>query len=130
MAGMTDLEEMLRTLTVSVRPDRYTFLSIEQIPELGDGVAAVLTEAEGTTVVATVERAEAEGWPVDFQAAWLTLEVHSSLEAIGLTAAFSAALGEVGIACNVLAGFHHDHLLVPADRADEAVAVLEGLRDR
>lgn len=130
MAGMTDLEEMLRTLTVSVRPDRYTFLSVEEIPALGDGIAAVLTEAEGTTVVATVERAEAEGWPVDFQAAWLTLDVHSSLEAIGLTAAFSAALGEVGIACNVLAGFHHDHLLVPADRADEAVAVLEALRDR
>ena len=130
MAGMTDLEEMLRTLTVSVRPDRYTFLSVDAIPSLGDGVAAVLTEAEGTTVVATVERAEAEGWPVDFQAAWLTLDVHSSLEAIGLTAAFSAALGEVGIACNVLAGFHHDHLLVPADRADEAVAALEGLRGR
>lgn len=127
---MTDLEEMLRTLTVSVRPDRYTFLSVDAVPSLGDGIAAVLTEAEGTTVVATVERAEAEGWPVDFQAAWLTLDVHSSLEAIGLTAAFSAALGEVGIACNVLAGFHHDHLLVPADRADEAVAVLEALRDR
>ena len=130
MAGMTDLEEMLRTLTVSVRPDRYTFLSVDEIPALGDGVAAVLTEAEGPTVVATVARAEAEGWPIEFQAAWLTLDVHSALEAIGLTAAFSAALGEVGIACNVLAGFHHDHLLVPADRADEAVAVLEGLRDR
>ena len=130
MAGMTDLQEMLRTLTVSVRPDRYTFLSVDEILALGDGVAAVLTEAEGTTVVATVARAEAEGWPVDFQAAWLTLDVHSALEAIGLTAAFSAALGEVGIACNVLAGFHHDHLLVPADRADEAVAVLESLRDR
>ena len=127
---MTDLEEMLRTLTVSVRPERYTVAVVADAPALGDGVAAVLTEAEGTTVVATVERAEAEGWPVDFQAAWLTLDVHSSLEAIGLTAAFSAALGEVGIACNVLAGFHHDHLLVPADRADEAVAVLEALRDR
>ena len=130
MAGMTDLEEMLRTLTVSVRPDRYTFLSTEEVPALGDGVAAVLTEAEGTTVVTTVARAEAEGWPVDFEAAWLTLDVHSALEAVGLTAAFSAALGAAEIPCNVLAGFHHDHLLVPADRADEAVAVLEGLRDR
>ena len=130
MAGMTDLEEMLRTLTVSVRPDRYTFLSTEEVPALGDGVAAVLTEAEGTTVVTTVARAEAEGWPVDFEAAWLTLDVHSALEAVGLTAAFSAALGAAEIPCNVLAGFHHDHLLVPADRADEAVAALEGLRDR
>ena len=130
MAGMTDLEEMLRTLTVSVRPDRYTFLSTEEVPALGDGVAAVLTEAEGTTVVTTVARAEAEGWPVEFEAAWLTLDVHSALEAVGLTAAFSAALGAAEIPCNVLAGFHHDHLLVPADRADEAVAALEGLRGR
>ena len=130
MAGMTDLDEMLRTLTVSVRPERYTFVSVADDVDLGDGVAAVLTEAEGTTVVTTVARAEAEGWPVDFEAAWLTLDVHSALEAVGLTAAFSAALGAAEIPCNVLAGFHHDHLLVPADRADDAVAVLEGLRDR
>ena len=130
MAGMTDLDEMLRTLTVSVRPERYTFVSVADDVDLGDGVAAVLTEAEGTTVVTTVARAEAEGWPVEFEAAWLTLDVHSALEAVGLTAAFSAALGAAEIPCNVLAGFHHDHLLVPADRADDAVAVLEGLRDR
>lgn len=62
-------------------------------------------------------------------AAWLTLTVHSSLEAVGLTAAFSAALGEAGISCNVLAGFHHDHILVPWALRDAAVATLRGLRD-
>lgn len=130
MAAMTDLDEMLRTLTVSVRPERYTFVSVANDVDLGDGVEAVITEDEGTTVVATTVRAEAEGWPVEFEAAWLTLDVHSALEAVGLTAAFSAALGAAEIPCNVLAGFHHDHLLVPADRADDAVAVLQGLRDR
>lgn len=127
---MTDLDEMLRTLTVSVRPERYTFATVERAPTLGDGVEAVIREAGGDTVVATVDRARVEGWPIDFVAAWITLDVHSSLEAVGLTAAFSVALGDAEIPCNVLAGFHHDHLLVPADRVDDAVAVLEGLRNR
>ncbi|MEM8708230.1 MAG: ACT domain-containing protein [Actinomycetota bacterium] len=132
MAGMTDLDEMLRTLTVSARPGRFTFVTVPggEAPPIGDGVEAVLRESEGDTVVATVERAAAEGWSHDFEAAWLTLDVHSALEAVGLTAAFSAALGAVEIPCNVLAAFHHDHLLVPADRVDEAVAALEALRDR
>ena len=88
-----------------------------------------MREDEGVTVVATRAAAERNGWAFDFEAAWLTLDVHSALEAVGLTAAFSAALGEAGIPCNVLAGFHHDHLLVPLDRADDAIACLLGLRD-
>ena len=127
MPGMTDLAEMLRTLTVTRRPEPYTFVSLDAAPALGDGVAAVIDEAEGPTVVATVVRARAEGWPVDFEAAWLTLDIHSALEAVGLTAAFSAALADAGISCNVIAGFHHDHLLVPVDRAGDAIRVLEGL---
>lgn len=130
MAGLTDLGEMLASLTVSVRTDRYTFIDLPagSAPALGDGVEAVIREAEGDTVVATVERATAEGWSIDFEAAWLTLGIHSALVAVGLTAAFSAVLADAQIPCNVLAGFHHDHLLVPADRAAEAVAVLESLR--
>ncbi len=128
MTGMTDLDAMLRSLTVSIRREQYTFVTVASPPPLGDGIAALLTEAEGATVVATVERATAEGWTYDFEAAWLTLEIHSALEAVGLTAAFSAVLADAQIPCNVLAGFHHDHLLVPADRATEAVAALESLR--
>lgn len=131
MPGLTDLAEMLRTLTVTRRPEAYTFVSIDDaLPSVGDGVAAVIAEAEGPTVIATVDRARAEGWPVEFEAAWLTLDVHSALEAVGLTAAFSVALADADIPCNVLAGFHHDHLLVPVDRADDAMRILEGLRDR
>ena len=132
MPGMTDLDEMLRTLTVSVRPERYTFVTVPAgtSSPVGDGIEAVIREGEGDTVVATLERAKAEGWATEFVAAWLTLDVHSALEAVGLTAAFSAALADASIPCNVLAGFHHDHLLVPADRAEDAVTVLEALRRR
>jgi hypothetical protein len=56
--------------------------------------------------------------------AWLSLTVQSSLEAVGLTAAFAAMLGEIDIPCNVLAGYLHDHILVPVDRAQEAIDAL------
>ncbi len=130
MTGETDLAAMLESLTVSVRSDLYvvaTFGPAASIPVLGDGVAAVIDEAEGPTVVATVDRATAEGWPQDFIAAWLTLDVHSALEAVGLTAAFARALGRVGIPCNVIAGFHHDHILVPHDKSTAAVEAIEAL---
>lgn len=90
---------------------------------------AVIQEDEGTTAVVTVTEAERRGWPVGFRAAWLTVTVHSSLEAVGLTAALAAVLADVGIACNVLAGYFHDHLLVPLDRVDEAIQSLASLAE-
>lgn len=126
MSGERDLGRLLAALDVVVRPDRYTFVTGDR-PELAPHAAAVVGEDEGVTLVVPVDIARAAGAPVEFEAAWLTLTVHSALEAVGLTAAFSGALANRGIACNVLAGYHHDHLLVPADRADEAVAALRSL---
>ena len=127
-AGMTDLGAMLRTLTVTRRPETYTFITLDtDAPALGDGVEAVISEAEGPTVVATLQRALAEGWPIGFTATWLTLDIHSALEAVGLTATVARALTRAAIPCNVIAAYHHDHLRVPADRADEAILVLEGV---
>ena len=127
-AGMIDLGATLRTLRVTRRPETYTFITLDtDAPALGDGVEAVISEAEGPTVVATLQRALAEGWPIGFTATWLTLDIHSALEAVGLTATVARALTRAAIPCNVIAAYHHDHLLVPADRADEAILVLEGV---
>ncbi len=131
MTGETDLKKMLANLSVVIRPGRFAVVSlspeVSSIPSLGDGIELVMQEVEGATIVCSVERAEAEGWPLSFVASWLTLEVHSSLEAVGLTAAFSVALTEDQISCNVLAGYYHDHILVPVERTDDAVACLESL---
>ena len=127
MSGETDLGIMLAGLTVERRCGRYTLVSLDDPVPLGDGVEALIVEAEGVTVVTTVELATERGWGHDFESAWLTLQVHSSLGAVGLTAAVSATLAERGIACNVLAGYFHDHLLVPHSRAEEAIACLESL---
>jgi hypothetical protein len=91
-------------------------------------VMATVAEDEGTTTVLSVADAERLGSRPEFVAAWLTIETRSALDAVGLTAALAGALAAEGIACNVLAGFHHDHLLVPVDKADQCLAVLSALR--
>lgn len=128
--GETDVSAMLETLTVSVRPEPYVVITLPvdtPAPRLGDGVAAVIAEFEGPTVIATLSRAAHEQWPHDFVASWLTLDIHSALEAVGLTATFARQLGRAGIPCNVVAGFFHDHILVPVDKTDAAVEVIEAL---
>lgn len=130
MTGETDLQALLSALRIERRELPVTVVHLPSPVELDDGVVALITEDEGATAVVSIAEAERRGWPVDFRAAWLTVSVHSSLDAVGLTAALATALAERDIACNVLAGYFHDHLLVPLDRADEAVQCLESLGDR
>jgi hypothetical protein len=123
--GETDLDLMLATLAVERRPGVFTYVSVTTAtPELYADAHALVTEGSSTTIVLPVESAEEGGHRIDVRLAWLTLTVQSSLEAVGLTAHVSARLAAEGIACNVLAGYHHDHLLVPVDRADEAIVAL------
>ncbi|MDX6678336.1 MAG: uncharacterized protein QOE31_2388 [Solirubrobacteraceae bacterium] len=73
------------------------------------------------------DQADRAGLPYDGDFARITLRVHSALDAVGLTAAISAALAARGISANVIAGHHHDHVFVPADRAQDAIAALKEL---
>ena len=126
---------MLASITVSRRAGTWTFFTVSAPDEAArlmlasSGVDALIREDEGITAVATVEAAANLGAMIEFEAAWLTLDVHSALEAVGLTAAVSRVLGDQGIPCNVIAAHHHDHLLVPVERANDAVAAIESLRD-
>jgi hypothetical protein len=123
--GETELGVMLSTLTVSRRPGVFTYVAVEDpSSQLIETASAVVDEGSSTTLVLPVDTALVAGLPTAIELAWLTLEVHSSLESVGLTAAVSARLAARGIACNVIAGYHHDHLLVPVSRADEAIEAL------
>ncbi len=126
MAGDTDLTSMLATIAVERRPGLFCFVTGHD--ELAATAEATVREEEGISAIVSIEVARRRGIEPDFIASWLTLRVHSALEAVGLTAAFSAALTDEGISCNVIAGYHHDHLLVPADRVDDAIAAIESLR--
>lgn len=127
--GETDLATMLASLDVERRPGVFTFVAVSD-PDATLVASAHATVREGalTTLVLTVDDARGAGLDVVTEMAWLTLTVQSSLDAVGLTAAFSRVLGDAGVACNVLAGYHHDHLLVPADQAEHAMSALRSLR--
>jgi hypothetical protein len=122
-----DIDELLSHLSVRRRPGSWCMVSDVTVPAEMT-VAATIVEDEGTTTVLSVTDAERLGVRPEFVAAWLTVEVHSALDAVGLTAALATALATGNIACNVLAGYHHDHVLVPVDQADQAIAVLTALR--
>ncbi|UNK48339.1 ACT domain-containing protein [Lysobacter sp. S4-A87] len=128
MSGERDLARLLASLQVTAREGEFVFVSR---PDADPGPAAQaeasVREAEGVTYVLPRAKADALRLAYDFRAAWLSLGVHSALDAVGLTAAVATALARHGIACNVLAGFHHDHLLVAAERREEALAVLSAL---
>ncbi len=141
LTGETDLAKILASISVRRRSGTFAVVTLpEGLPaelkgkpngsgNLLLGVEAVIREREGTTVVAAMSIARERGWIINFEAAWLSLDVHSSLDAVGLTAAVTAALSNAQIPTNVLAGYHHDHLLVPAGSADEAIQVIEALAD-
>ena len=59
----------------------------------------------------------------------ITLGVFSALDGVGLTAAVSGALASLGIPCNVVAAYHHDHVFVPEARIDEALTALKRLAE-
>lgn len=90
-------------------------------------VFATVREVEGMTFVLRKEDADRYEMKYDYVAGWITLEAHSALDAVGLTAAVSRELTKAEISCNVLAGFFHDHLLVPLHRTQEALRVLAEL---
>lgn len=125
--GETDLDRLLEGLAVARRPGTYRYVEVARPdPEQLADAEAVIREGDTTTLV--VRAGSGPGRPacgdVLLDVAWLTLTVPSSLEAVGLTAAVAAALAGAGIACNVLAGARHDHLLVPVEQADQAERVL------
>jgi hypothetical protein len=130
-SGETDLPTLLRTLRPALHPDEWVFCAVDGEPPAPAalGAMALVREAEGWTAVVPRARADAAGWAYARTFRLVTCTVHSSLAAVGMLAAITAALAARGIAVNALAGLRHDHLLVPAARGDETVAVLRGLAE-
>ncbi|GAA2226650.1 MULTISPECIES: ACT domain-containing protein [Kitasatospora] len=127
MAGERELQKLLSGMRPTLNPGRYVYCTLPARVPAGLRPVVTVAEPEGPTVVVAQEEADALGLRYEYVAAWITLRIHSALEAVGLTAAVAGRLAEHGISCNVVAGFHHDHLFVSADDADRAVAVLEEL---
>lgn len=127
MSALSDLDQILASLDPT--PEGvYVFASVDVVPASLQPFAQI-REAEGVTVIATYDDAKEAGLPLDESYARITLGVHSALNTVGLTATVAQTMASRSIACNVVAGYHHDHLFVQADRQAEAVALLKELAE-
>jgi len=129
--GETNLEALLSTLQVVLSPETFVFLTFAEPKTLPDSlyVQMMFREAEGTTVITTQDSAISHGLEYTFPSRMITLNIHSSLEAVGFMAVISAKLTEFSIGVNPVSGYFHDHCFVPSEKALEAVKVLEKLAE-
>ena len=128
MSGETDLNKLLQNIKPERNPGEYVFCRVDST--LSTNALQPLfmfQEKEGITVLISKQQADAGSLPYSVVMAWITLTVHSSLEAVGLTAAVAKALTKANISCNVVAAFHHDHIFVPVADVDHAMEVLQAL---
>lgn len=127
MSGETSLSNLLIGMKPVLNDGDYVFCLVQSSFTLDESVLGSFRESEGLTVVMERSRADLLGLRYSYVAAWISLTIHSSLEAVGLTATFSHALADADISCNVIAAFHHDHIFVAKKDAENALAVLEKL---
>ncbi len=128
MAGETNLSVLIKNMQPVLNNGEFVFCSVNSLAAFDmDKILFFFKEKEGTTLVLEKSYADTEGVAYPSIYAWITLHIHSSLDAVGLTAAFSNALTDNGLSCNVVAGFYHDHIFVQYDLGQKAVDVLLNL---
>ena len=129
MPAERDLTALLKNVKAEMQSSIFVFCTIATDARIPAALKPLLTfrEQEGTTLVVPREEAEAAGLNHAFASRLITLKVHSALDAVGFLAAITARLAAAGISVNAVSAFHHDHLFVPVDRADEAMALLVGI---
>jgi hypothetical protein len=130
MPGEMDLNRILQTLSPVLLEDTYVFCALpdHQYGDLAElSPLAAVQEPEGLTLIIKAQDAQRENLPFHGLFRCIRLEVHSSLESVGLTARLSTALAEQGISANLIAGAHHDQVLVPEQSAVQALQILESL---
>lgn len=128
MSGETDLTRLLKNMQPRRNEGEYVFCIVDSLSRAADlRPLCTFQEREAVTVILPRQQADDESLPYSTVCAWITLTVHSSLEAVGLTAAVSKALAEADISCNVVAAYYHDHIFIPIGDAERGMEVLLAL---
>jgi len=130
MTGESNLDKLLKSMEPVLHDGEYVFCVVEDPAAISPyDIIMLFKEDEGYTIIVEKTMADSLGLSYTFISSWISLSVHSSLQAVGLTAAFSKSLGDEGISCNVVAGYHHDHIFVSSKDADRAIKALKSLSE-
>lgn len=125
MSGEKDLHVLLKSMKPELVSGDYVFCKVEKLESINlNEIEMFFKEKEAITLILKREIADLLQLEYSTVMSWITLTVHSSLEAVGLTAAFSKALSEQQISCNVVAAFYHDHIFVNKNEAQKAMQIL------
>ena len=125
MLGETGLEKLLRGMKPELNEGEFVFCTVDSFQHASAlNPVCIFQEQEAVTVILPKQQADDSALPYSITCAWITLTVHSSLEAVGLTAAVSKALTDANISCNVVAAYYHDHIFVPILDTQRAMDVL------
>ncbi|MEO0357116.1 MAG: ACT domain-containing protein [Pseudomonadota bacterium] len=128
MSGEIDLQKLLAGMSATLHPDTFVFTTFPvgtAVPEIPYRMC--FHEAEGTTLIVSKQHVDGTNIKFEFPCRMITLNVHSALDAVGFIARVATELANLGMGVNPVAGFYHDHLFIPEDRADDAMTALDAM---
>ncbi|WP_299243510.1 ACT domain-containing protein [uncultured Aquimarina sp.] len=128
MTGEKNLTSLIQKMTPELQLGEYVFTTVKTTDQIErKDIICEFKEQEGITLILKREKADNLNLKYEFIASWITLKIHSSLDAIGLTAIFSSELAKHEISCNVIAGYYHDHIFVNTKDGEKTIEVLKNL---
>ena len=131
MTGETNLDKLIQSLSAVLVEGLYVFATVQPNHQSLDIVPRMtFIEAEGTTYILLKSEAETLELNYEFPCRMITLNIHSSLEAVGFMARIATELAKHDMGVNPVSGFFHDHLFVPDGRQYDAMNALEKMSKR
>lgn len=126
MSGEKDLTVLLQNMEPVLNAGDYVFSTVENLSQIPDMEKLLFFFREKEAVTVVLEKSIADEWNLKYTyiSSWIILNIHSSLEAVGLTAAFANALKQENISCNVVAAYFHDHIFVVKEDSERAMEAL------
>jgi hypothetical protein len=124
MSGIKNLMTLIKSMEPVLNKGAYVFTTVTNNQVARSETLFEFKEEEGTTIVLEQSKADELGLSYEYISSWISLKIHSSLDAVGLTAAFSTELTKYNISCNVVAGYYHDHIFVDQKDGQKAIAIL------